>query len=72
MEKIAQTWAIQHGLPEHRADVAARVVPAVERTRKLVRQRLLAQMNYWDGESIKLAEAQAAGEEDPHLAGHRT
>lgn len=61
VERIAQTWAIQHGLPEHRADVAARVVPAVERTRKLVRQRLLAQMNYWDGESIKLAEAQAAG-----------
>jgi hypothetical protein len=61
VEKIAQNWAIQHGLPEHRADVIARVVPAVERTRKLVRQRLMAQMNYWDGESIKLAEAQAAG-----------
>ncbi|MGW9502025.1 helicase-related protein [Streptomyces albidoflavus] len=61
VEKIAQNWAIQHGLPEHRAEIVARVAPTVERTRKLVRQRLLAQMNYWDGESIKLAEAQAAG-----------
>ncbi|MER6315937.1 helicase-related protein [Streptomyces sp. NPDC001581] len=61
VERIARDWAVEHGLPEHRADVVARVVPAVERTRKLVRQRLMAQMNYWDGESIKLAEAQAAG-----------
>ncbi|MEU9164490.1 helicase-related protein [Streptomyces sp. NPDC048424] len=61
VEKIARDWAVEHGLPEHRADVVARVIPAVERTRKLVRRRLMAQMNYWDGESIKLAEAQAAG-----------
>ncbi|MFJ8695875.1 helicase-related protein [Streptomyces roseolilacinus] len=61
VERVAQIWAIQHGLPEHRADVVARTAPAVERTRKLVRQRLMAQMNYWDGEAIKLAEAQAAG-----------
>jgi superfamily II DNA or RNA helicase len=61
VEKTAQTWAIQHGLPQHRTDVMARVTPAIERTRKLVRQRLMAQMNYWDSEAIKLAEAQAAG-----------
>ncbi|WP_037805549.1 helicase-related protein [Streptomyces sp. NRRL F-2580] len=61
VEGIARDWAVEHGLPEHRADVVARVLPAVERTRKLVRRRLMAQMNYWDGESIKLAEAQAAG-----------
>lgn len=61
VETIAQNWAIQHGLPEHRDDVVARVVPAVERTRELVRKRLVAQMNHWDSESIRLAEAQTAG-----------
>ncbi|WP_245641098.1 helicase-related protein [Streptomyces megasporus] len=61
VEKTAQTWAVRYGLPRHRADVMARVTPAVERTRKLVRQRLMAQMNYWDSEAIKLAEAQTAG-----------
>lgn len=61
VEQAARTWAIQHGLPEHRADVAARVVPAAERTKKMVHQRLKAQLNFWDGEAIKLAEAQAAG-----------
>ncbi|MCF2525905.1 helicase-related protein [Yinghuangia soli] len=61
VEQVAQTWAIQHGLPEHRADVVARVVPAHERTKKMVQQRLKAQLNFWDGEAIKLAEAQAAG-----------
>ncbi|MFE9927741.1 helicase-related protein [Streptomyces sp. NPDC005533] len=61
VEKIARDWAVEHGLPEHRADLVARVLPAVERTRGLVRRRLRAQMNYWDGEAIKLAEAQAAG-----------
>ncbi|MEV7440290.1 helicase-related protein [Streptomyces sp. NPDC091204] len=60
-ERIARDWAVEHGLPEHRADVLARVLPAVERTRGLVRRRLMAQMNFWDGESIKLAEARAAG-----------
>ncbi|WP_231972585.1 helicase-related protein [Nocardiopsis alborubida] len=61
VEETALSWAVRHGLPEHRADVTARLSPAVERTRKLVRQRLKAQMNYWDGEAIKLTEAQTAG-----------
>lgn len=61
VEETALSWAVRHGLPEHRADVTARLSPAVERTRKLVRQRLKAQMNYWDSEAIKLTEAQASG-----------
>ncbi|MFE1099030.1 helicase-related protein [Nocardiopsis alba] len=61
VEKTAQSWAIQYALPEHKADVMERLTPAIQRTRKLVRQRLTTQMNHWDSEAIKLAEAQASG-----------
>ncbi|WP_017595714.1 helicase-related protein [Nocardiopsis potens] len=61
VEKTARSWAVRYGLPEHRAEVAAKLSPAIDRTRKLVQQRLMAQINYWDSEAIKLSEDQAAG-----------
>ncbi|BCW69972.1 helicase-related protein [Arthrobacter sp. NicSoilB8] len=60
-EELAQRWAISEGLPSHRAEVTARVQPSIERTRRLVRQRLLAQMNHWYAEASRLSEEQAAG-----------
>ncbi|SDF11473.1 protein of unknown function [Cellulosimicrobium cellulans] len=61
VEQLATGWSVTHGLPAHRHEVAARVVPLVEHTRALVRQRLRSQINYWDAESARLAEEQAAG-----------
>jgi superfamily II DNA or RNA helicase len=61
VDALAQRWAVAHGLPAHRSEVAARTSALVDRTRRLVRQRLTAQMNYWDAEAVRLAEDQAAG-----------
>ncbi|WP_211289476.1 DUF3883 domain-containing protein [Luteimicrobium subarcticum] len=61
VDTLALRWAVAHGLPAHRGEVVARTSALVGRTRRLVRQRLTAQMNFWDAEAVRLAEDQAAG-----------
>ena len=60
-EDLAVGWAIEHSLPEHDAAVRARVVPAVQRTREEVVQRLAAEINYWDTRHAELLDQEAAG-----------
>jgi superfamily II DNA or RNA helicase len=59
--QIAVSWAATNLLPGSLNDVAARVSAAVTRTRRLVRQRLLQEINYWDSKHGELLGQQQAG-----------
>jgi superfamily II DNA or RNA helicase len=62
-EDVAIGWAIEHTLAEHVQEVEQRVGPAVARTRTQVRQRLTAEINYWDTRHAALLDQAAAGRE---------
>lgn len=61
VEQLALGWAAQHSQPEHTAEVAARLLPLVARTRSQVEVRLLQQMNHWSAQAVRLADEVAAG-----------
>jgi superfamily II DNA or RNA helicase len=58
---LAMEWAIQHSLPDHLRQVERQVLPRVHRTRDQVRQRLTAEINYWDTRHADLLDQEAAG-----------
>ena len=61
VEQMAVSWAIEHALTTQLGDVKAHVLPNIERTRSHVRQRLLAEINYWDTRHSELLDADATG-----------
>lgn len=61
VEDIAISWAISDGLAAHVAEIQQRVSIETERTRRLVRQRLLQEINYWDSRQADIRDAEAAG-----------
>lgn len=61
VEDIAIGWAVQNGLSAHIADLQERVTRETERTRRLVRQRLLQEINYWDSRHADLLDAEQSG-----------
>ena len=68
------SWAASHVLPQRLDEVAARVTAAVERTRRLVRQRLTHEVNYWDAKHGELLWKQKTGKKirmRPETAGAR-
>lgn len=61
-EEHAVTWAVEHGMSEHFAEVRERVEHSVQRTRGQVRQRLTQEINYWDARHAELLDRAAAGQ----------
>ncbi|WP_328708486.1 helicase-related protein [Microbispora hainanensis] len=61
VEDLAIGWAVENGLNAHVAELQERVSQEAERTRRLVRQRLLQEINYWDSRHADLLDAEAAG-----------
>lgn len=61
VEDIAVGWAVDNGLASHVSQIHQRVRAETERTRRLVRQRLLQEINYWDSRHAELLDAYAAG-----------
>ncbi len=61
LEDVAVSWAVEHGMSEHLADVRERVRAAVGRTRSQVKQRLEQEINYWDTRYTDLLDQQGAG-----------
>jgi hypothetical protein len=61
VEDVAVSWAIEHGINDHLAQVQDRVRATVGRTRQQVRQRLTQEINYWDARHADLLDQQAAG-----------
>jgi superfamily II DNA or RNA helicase len=61
VEDLAIAWAVDNGLSAHVAALKDRVSRETERTRRLVRRRLLQEINYWDSRHADLLDAEAAG-----------
>jgi superfamily II DNA or RNA helicase len=60
-ERAAISWAVEHGIVGHLAEIEERTRIGVHRTRTHVRQRLTQQINYWDARHAELLDQQAAG-----------
>ena len=61
LEDVAVSWAVEHGMSEHLADVQERIRTSVARTRAQVKQRLTQEINHWDARHADLLDQQAAG-----------
>jgi hypothetical protein len=72
--QAAVSWAASQVLPELLDELATRVTTATERTRRLVRQRLTHEINYWDARQGELLWQQQKGKKirmRPETAGVR-
>jgi superfamily II DNA or RNA helicase len=61
VENLALDWAVTEGMPEELARTRDVVTARVGQVRRLVKQRLLGEINYWDMRHAELLEAESAG-----------
>ena len=61
VETVALDWAVTEGMPEELARTRDLVTARVAQVRRLVKQRLTGEINYWDMRYAELLEAQSAG-----------
>ena len=61
VESLALDWAVTEGMPTELARTRDTVTARVEQTRRLVKQRLTHEINYWDMRHAELLDAEAAG-----------
>ena len=60
-ENVALDWAVTEGMPEELARTRDLVTARVAQVRRLVKQRLTGEINYWDMRHAELLDAQSAG-----------
>ena len=61
VEAVALDWAVTEGMPGELARTRDLVTARVAQVRRLVKQRLTGEINYWDMRYAELLEAQSAG-----------
>ena len=61
VESLALDWAVTEGMPAELARTRDLVTARVEQVRRLVKQRLTHEINYWDMRHAELLEAESAG-----------
>ena len=61
VETIALDWAVTEGMPDELARTRDTVIARVGQVRRLVKQRLTGEINYWDMRHAELLDAQSAG-----------
>ena len=61
VETIALDWAVTEGMPDELARTREVVTARVGQVRRLVRQRLTGEINYWDMRHADLLDQQSAG-----------
>ena len=61
VESLALDWAVTKGIPAELARTRNLVTARVEQVRRLVKQRLTHEINYWDMRHAELLEAESAG-----------
>lgn len=61
VDRLALGWAADHGLPTYLDELRAKIAADCDRTRKLVRTRLLHAVNYWDQRHAELLDAEQNG-----------
>jgi superfamily II DNA or RNA helicase len=61
VDYLAVDWAAEHATPALLARTRAQLGDRTAQTRRLVRQRLTQEINYWDARHAELLEAESAG-----------
>ena len=61
VENVALAWAVTDGMPAELARTRDLVTARVAQVRRLVKQRLDGEINYWDMRATELLDQQAAG-----------
>jgi superfamily II DNA or RNA helicase len=61
VETVALDWAVTEGMPEELTRTRDLVTTRVAQVRRLVKQRLTGEINYWDMRATELFDAQSAG-----------
>lgn len=67
IEELAQEFAITELIPAHFAEVKTRRVAMVDKTTKAVKDRLTAEIQYWDFRAAELKQQEAAGKTNNRL-----
>lgn len=67
VEDKAKGYAIQDLIPQHFADVKKRKETMLDKTEKAVKERLTAEIQYWDYRAAELAQKEAAGKTNAKL-----
>lgn len=67
VESLAMGYAIQHIVPKHVAQVRERKFRLIDKTIKAVKERLTAEIQYWDFRAAELAQKEAAGQYNARL-----
>jgi len=63
VETLALDWAVTEGMPAELARTRDAVTARTGQVRRLVKQRLTGEINYWDMRHAELLEAEAAGKQ---------
>ncbi len=67
VEGIAKGYAIEHLIPAHFQEVKTRKEAMINKTAKAVKERLTAEIQYWDYRAGELAQKEAAGKSNAKL-----
>ncbi|KLU38980.1 MAG: RNA helicase [Peptococcaceae bacterium 1109] len=67
VEDIAVSYAVEEIIPAHLGEVRKRKLTLVEKTEKAVKERLRAEIQYWDFRAAELKEKEAAGKVNANL-----
>lgn len=67
VEDRAKGYAIQHLVPEHFSEVKSRKEKMLDRTAKAVKDRMTAEIQYWDYRAGELQQKEAAGKSSTRL-----
>ena len=63
VEELALDWAVTQGMPEDLSRARDTVTARVDQVRRLVKQRLTGEINYWDMRHAALLDAESAGKQ---------
>ena len=67
VEDMAKDYAIQHLIPAHFSEVKTRKEAMLNKTAKAVKDRMTAEIQYWDYRASELAQKEAAGKVNAKL-----
>lgn len=67
VETLAKSFAIQKLIPPHIAEVKGRKEKLLDKTEKAVKDRMTAEIQYWDYRAAELAQKEAAGKNKTKL-----
>lgn len=71
VEDHAKGYAIANLIPEHFAEVKARKTKMIDKTKKAVKERMTAEIQYWDFRAAELKQQESKGKRNDRLNSQR-